>query len=161
MMLAVLFPTYPLGDTLPLLYMPAELQLLFPFSLSVLINAAIITALLPIVFIIVSAVRGPLKFPEALFGYPMPLDEVESGQVWLMYEAEEGSDKITRQVWPRRSPAADEARTRALELLRQQGEERVYVSPKIPFMVPMFVGLILTVIIGNIVMGLIWLLVGA
>jgi preflagellin peptidase FlaK len=160
MTLAVLFPIYPLSDTLPLLEMPAGFQLLFPFALGVLINAAIITALAPLAFIIISARRGPLRFPEALFGYPVPIGEVEELQAWLMYEAGEGDERVSRRLWPRRSRQADEARGRALDLLKEQGEDRVYVSPKIPFMVPMLIGLVVTVVVGNIVLGLLWLATG-
>ena len=160
MTLAVLFPIHPLGDALPMLEVPAGLQLVFPFSLGVLINAAIITALAPLAFITISASRGPLRFPEALFGIPVPIDEVEDRQVWLMYEVEEGSQQVSRRLWPRRSSQAEAARSRALTLLKEQREERVYVSPKIPFMVPMFVGLIVTVVVGNIVTGLLWLGIG-
>ncbi len=154
MTLAVLFPIPPLGDTLPVLEVPEVMELLFPFALAVLINAALITALMPIVFIAISASRGPLRFPEALFGYPVPSDAVDDTRMWLLYEAAEDGRTLDRKLWPRRSKAAAEARARALDLLRERGEDRVYVSPKIPFMVPMFVGLILAIFLGNIITGL-------
>ncbi len=161
MTLAVLFPIYPLADTFSLLETPAGMDLLFPFALAVLINAAIITALLPIAFIIVSAIRGPLAFPEALFGYPVPPDDVDETRMWLLYEAGEGSIELTRRLWPRRSKAANEARARALAIIRDRHEATVYVSPKIPFMVPMLIGLFLAIFLGNIITGLIWTLSGA
>lgn len=161
MTLAVLFPIYLLGDTYPLLETPAGMDLLFPFALAVLINAAIITALLPLAFIILSAARGPLRFPEALFGYPVPPDDVDETRMWLLYEAEEGSEELTRRLWPRRSKTADEARARALAIVRDRHEAIVYVSPKIPFMVPMLIGLVLAIFLGNVVTGLLWALLGA
>ena len=161
MTLAVLFPIYPLEDTFPLLETPAGMDLLFPFAMAVLINAAIITALLPLAFIIISAARGPLRFPEALFGYPVPPDDVDEKRMWLLYETEEGSSELTRRLWPRRGKAADEARARALAIFRDRQEAIVYVSPKIPFMVPMLIGLILAIFIGNIITGLLWALLGA
>lgn len=160
MTLAVIFPIQPLGDGLPLLEVPQTMEILFPFALGVLINGAIITALAPLAFIVMSAARKPLRFPEALFGYPVPIDQVEKGQLWLMYEAEEGATDVTRRLWPRRSKAADEARARALALLRERGEDRAYVSPKIPFMVPLLIGLVLAIFFGNILTGLIWALQG-
>ena len=160
MTLAVVFPNQPLGDTFPVLGTPEGMDLVFPFSLGVLINAAIITALSPLAFIVISAARGPFQLPEALLGYPVPLGEVEDGHRWLMYEADEGSDRVRRRMWPGRSKAAEDARALALAVLREGGEGRVYVSPKIPFMVPMLVGLVVSVLLGNVLVGLVWLLSG-
>jgi preflagellin peptidase FlaK len=161
MTLAVLFPIYPLGDPLPLMDMPAGMELLFPFSLTVLIDAAIIAALTPLAFITMSAVRGPLRFPEAVFGYPVPMDAFDGTRMWLLYELKEGAEEPRRRLWPRRSKAADEDRARALELLRDRGEDRIYVSPKLPFMVPMLIGLVIAIIVGNLVMGAVWGILGS
>jgi preflagellin peptidase FlaK len=160
MTLAVLFPIHPLGDPLPLLDMAAGMELLFPFCLTVLIDAAIIAALTPLAFITISAVRGPLRFPEAVVGDPVPLDAFDGERMWLLYELGEGGEEPRRRLWPRRSKAAEEDRARALELLRGRGEDRVYVSPKLPFMVPMLIGLVIAVIVGNLVLGAVWGVLG-
>jgi len=159
MTLAVIFPVMPLAEVFPIVDMPQGLEL-FPFALGVLINAAIITALSPLAFIIMSASRRPLRFPEAIFGYPVPVDQVDKGQVWLMYEAAEGSDAVTRRMWPRRSKDAEAARAKALAIMRARGDEKAYVSPKIPFMVPLFIGLLVAIFFGNVLMLLIWSLLG-
>lgn len=159
MTLAVLFPTAPLGGTLPLLAMPEGAELLFPFSLTVLIDAAIIVVFLPVGFLALSASRGPMKLPEALFGYPVPHDAVDTARVWLLHEADEAGE-LRRALWPRRSKEADQARARALEVLRSRGETRVYVSPKLPLMVPMLAGLLVAAVVGNLVLGFVWALVG-
>lgn len=159
MTLAVLFPTAPLGGTLPLLAMPEGAGLMFPFSLTVLIDAAIIVVFLPLAFLVMSAARGPLRLPEALFGYPVANDAVDTGRAWLLYEADEAGE-VRRALWPRRSQKAEQARARALEALRSRGEARVYVSPKLPFMVPMLAGLLVAAVVGNLVLGLVWALLG-
>lgn len=159
MTLAVIYPIHPLAELFPITGMPEGLEL-FPFSLGVLLNAAIITALSPLAFIVMSATRGPLRFPEALFGYPVPIEHVDKGQLWLMYEAAEGGEMVTRRMWPGRSKEAEEARARALEMMRRRGEDRAYVSPKIPFMVPLFIGLLVAIFLGNVLMQLVWGLLG-
>jgi preflagellin peptidase FlaK len=126
-----------------------------------IVSSVMMALLLPLAFIVVSAVRGPLRFPEAIFGYPVPPDDVDATRMWLLYEAEEGSRELTRRLWPRRGKAADEARARALAILRDRHETIVYVSPKIPFMVPMLIGLILAIFLGNVITGLLWALLGA
>jgi preflagellin peptidase FlaK len=159
MTLAVIFPIQPLGEIFPLLEVPEEMMLV-PFSLGVLINGAIIAAISPLAFVVMSASKGRLRFPEALFGYPVPVDEVEGEHLWLMYEAEEGSEEVTRRIWPRRSKAAEEARARALALFKDRHEDMVYVSPKIPFMVPLLIGLVLGIFLGNILFGIMWAILG-
>ncbi|UCC92942.1 MAG: hypothetical protein JSW25_09820 [Thermoplasmata archaeon] len=159
MTLAVIYPVQPLGEMFPLVEAPEEM-IWFPFALGVLLNAAIISALMPLAFVIMSAIRGPLRFPEAVFGYPVPIDQVEDGHLWLMYEAEEGSTQVTRRMWPGRSKKAELARARALAILRDQKETTVYVSPKIPFMVPLFVGLLLAIFFGNILLAIMGAIIG-
>ena len=158
MTLAVLFPTAPLvGGALPLIPLPPEADLVFPFALVVLIDAALLVVLSPIVFLAMSAVRGPFHLPEALIGHPVPVDSYDEGRMWLLHEVGEDGT-LRRRLWPRRSKAATEARARALEAMRARGDARVYVSPKLPFMVPMLGGLLVATIVGNIVMGAIWAL---
>ncbi len=159
MTLAVVYPAQPLGELFPLLEVPEEMKWI-PFSLGVLINGALISAISPIAFVAISATRGRLVFPEALFGYPVPVDRVEGEHLWLMYEVDEGSEHVTRRIWPRRSREAEEARARALKVLRDRGEEMVYVSPKIPFMVPLLIGLVLGIFLGNVLFGLMWAILG-
>ena len=159
MTLAVLFPVQPLGEIFPLLEVPDEMRWV-PFPLGVLLNAALIAALSPLAFVVISAARGHLRFPEALAGYPVPIEQVERGHHWLMYEAGEGATSVTRRMWPGRSRGAELARARALTILMDQREERVYVSPKIPFMVPLLVGLMLAIFSGNILFGIMWALLG-
>lgn len=152
MALAVLFPTIPALGALPILDVPEGMGLLFPFALTVLVDAAIIVVLFPIGFLAVSARRGPFKMPEALFGHPVPPGDFDTAKEWLMYELDEAG-QLRRHLWPRRSKAAVEARARALEHLRAKGEARVYVSPKVPFMVPLLAGLLVAAVVGNLVLG--------
>ncbi len=159
MTLAVLYPIQPVGEILPLMEVPDGMMWV-SFSLGVLINGAIIAAFSFVAFIVISARRGDLRFPEALAGYPVPIDQVERGQYWLMYEAEEGSTQLSRRIWPGRSKEADEARARALRVLQEQGDQTVYVSPKIPFMVPLLFGLILGILFGNVLFALMWAIIG-
>ena len=159
MALAVLFPVYPALGSLPLLDMPEGMGLLFPFALTVLIDAAVLVVLSPLVFLAISVRRGPVRLPEALFGYPVAPDDVDASRAWLMYELD-GAGQLRRHLWPRRSRAATEARERALAHLRAQGEQRVYVSPKVPFMVPMLAGLLVAAFVGNLVLASVFALAG-
>lgn len=159
MALAVIFPTYPVLGQLPLMAMPEGMGLLFPFALTVLVNAAIIGLLSPLAFLALSARSGDVRFPESLFGYPVAPDLVDESRQWLMYEMDEVG-RLSRHLWPRRSKAATEARARALAHLRAQGAPHVHVTPKMPFMVPMLAGLLVAVVVGNLVLGAVLALVG-
>jgi Flp pilus assembly protein protease CpaA len=160
MTLAVLFPALPFPDTLPVMGINEQMSLVFPFALSVLVNAALITVFLPLVFMAICAVRGPFKLPEALFGYPVEPGALDPDRMWLLYELEAQDAEIKRVLWPRRSEAAKEARAQALERMHSRGDQAVYMSPKLPFMVPMFIALLLTVIVGNIIFWVILSMAG-
>ncbi len=160
MTLAVLFPAIPFPESLPVMDLPEPMGLVFPFALSVLVNAALITVFVPLAFLVISAVRGPLKLPEALFGYPVEPGALDPDRMWLLYELEAKDAEIERVLWPRRSEAAREARARALARMHSRGDQAVYVSPKLPFMVPMLIGLLITVVVGNIIFWAILALVG-
>jgi preflagellin peptidase FlaK len=153
MTLALLFPAYPLLGPFPILEMGYEATLIFPFALTIMINAAIITALLPIAFIALSSARGHVRFPEAFFGYPVSVDDVDDRRMWLLYELAVDGGRPARRLWPRRSKTSEEARARALVQFKESGETWVFISPKIPFMVPMFMGLMFSVIVGNIILA--------
>jgi Flp pilus assembly protein protease CpaA len=157
MTLAVVFPIIPFGE--PFLWaIGAEADALFPFSLAILVNAAIITALLPIFFLVVSNLRGPVRMPEAFFGYPVDISAFDEKRMWLLYELPEEGGALSRRLWPRRSKAAIAARARALAQLKDSQEPRVYITPKIPFMVPMLIAIPFSLVVGNIILGLmVWI----
>ena len=87
--------------------------------------------------------RKDLLFPQMLLGYRMEGTEAIGKHVWLMERIEGGR----RVLFSR--PKQEEDLRKEVELLRSHGHTRVWITPKIPFIVPIFISLVLTAFIGN------------
>jgi hypothetical protein len=145
--LAALFPWYVLdlfyqiGPFYSTLDDIPSIGAIFPFHLSVFFNAAVLTG---IVLIIVIPIRNIMKGEFSLSSftsYHLNVDDVEGKHVWVVL-VEDGKKKKEE---PRRS---------VIERLRRRGEERVLVTPKIPFILSLAAGMLVQVILGNIVAAL-------
>jgi preflagellin peptidase FlaK len=145
--LSILFPFYPAFGSLPFIHgETSAAETLLPFSFSILVNAAIIVALTPLVFLARNLSRKEFAFPLGLLGYKLDTAEIANKHVWLMESIMDG--KLVTHVRPRKQ----EDQKADIELLASSGYKRVWVTPKIPFIVPMLVGLILTTVVGNILL---------
>lgn len=147
--LAILFPVVPEIGGLPLA-MPSDAttNLLFPFALGVLIDAAILVVFLPIIFLVKNLSSRDVRLPQMFLGYRIDSNTNSPGFVWLMEGITEGRHRYYTR------PRADEDISTELRQLREHGATRVWVTPKIPFIVPMFAGLILAATVGNIILML-------
>lgn len=142
--LAIVFPSYPVFSSMPLIATESDiLQTMVPFTFSVLVNAALLVVFLPLAFLVMNAMRRDLLFPQMFLGYRMDGVEAVEKHVWLMERIEEGR----RVLFSR--PKQEEDLRREVELLRSHGHVRVWITPKIPFIVPIFVSLVITAFIGN------------
>ncbi|MCG7840943.1 MAG: hypothetical protein MIO87_03420 [Methanomassiliicoccales archaeon] len=148
--LSLCFPIYPLIDGLPLLTLnqPAVLEVL-PFPFLVLLNGAILTLLVPIGMLIINLLRRDLRFPHMLFGVRMDLKEATSKHVWPMEKVVDG--QVRSMLFPN-SEAEDD-----WESLRSVGVERPWVTPKVPFLIPLTFGLPFSLLVGNILFYIIGL----
>lgn len=143
--LAVLFPFYPEiqgfthwgSDPAMLEFM----EVFFPFTFVILLNAALLTLLLAIYYFVLNLKNVDLAFPEMFFGYRMAIDDIEDSFVWPMEYYENGKRNV--KLFPK--GISDDA----LESLKEKGRKRVWVSPKIPFLLPMFFGFLISYLIGN------------
>ena len=153
--LGLLLPLYPDASPFPLLVpdpiFQQALRLIFPFSLAIWVDAAILALGVPLVLLLVNAVRGDLAFPQALLGYRAPTNAFPR-HAWLMEKFDARGERIL-VLFPKRGgdPAAD------LERLRAAGIDRVWVTPQIPFMVPLLGGFLLAVLVGNLLIALLGL----
>ncbi len=145
--LSILFPFYPVLGTLPLIHgETSAAETLLPFSFSVLFNAAIIVALTPLAFLARNLSRREFVFPLGFLGYKLDTTDIANKHVWLMESIKDG--KLVTHARPRRN----EDQKADIELLASSGYRRVWVTPKIPFIIPMFVSLIITAVVGSILL---------
>lgn len=144
--LAILFPIYPALGDFPILHGESEAaQLFFPFSFVVLINAAIITVFVPLYYVSRNIASGDTRFPQLFLGYKLEPSQVKGKHVWLM-ERMEGSEHV---LYAR--PRHDEDLDKEVNLLAEAGHSRIWITPKIPFIVPLLASLFFSTVIGNLI----------
>jgi preflagellin peptidase FlaK len=152
MTVALLVPVYPrLAPTIPLLQYPAALEATlsvgFPFAFVVLLNASLLLLVLPLYFLLRNLVRGDLQAPPCFFGYRVSVDRVPPF-AWLMERVEDGEAVLV--LFPRRG----DDMAMEIERLRRLGRRRVWITPKLPFLVPFAFGFVLAFLVGNLLFAL-------
>lgn len=142
--LSILFPFYPVLGSFPILHSDAaSAEIIFPFSFVILITAAVVVVVLPLGFLAKNLASRDFQFPLAFLGYRMECAEIGKSHVWLMERILDG-----RHVTSTRT-RRDEDLDKEVEALSEAGYKRIWVTPKIPFIVPMTASIILSAVIGN------------
>ncbi|MBS3816703.1 MAG: hypothetical protein KGY76_03975 [Candidatus Thermoplasmatota archaeon] len=148
--LAVLLPFYPEIPRLTHNAVPSSqiplMQAFFPFTLVILLNSSLVVIVLPLSYFFVNLSKGDIDLPKMFFGYKKRVYEIEDSFVWPMQYYEDG--KLKTELFPR--TGTDEK----LKSLRKHDRELVWTTPKLPFIVPMLIGFVLSFLIGNPLMYL-------
>lgn len=149
--LTLLLPTYPDASPFPLLSAGPSVEgifrIVFPFSLIIWINAAVLSLAVPVVLLARNAVRRDLAFPQAFLGYRAPVDPPPR-HAWLMEKINDRGEHIL-VLFPKRGGDL----THDLDRLRERGIERVWVTPKLPFVLPLLGGFVLAFFLGNVLLA--------
>ncbi len=145
--LSLVFPVYPELAGLPLLELndPAALTIL-PFPVLVLFNGAILTLLVPVGMLAVNLVRRDFRFPSMLFGTRMTIEDARKKHVWPMERVADG--EVRSVLFPRSDDEAD------WDSLRQAGVDRPWVTPKVPFLIPLTLAVPFSLLMGNLLLYL-------
>ncbi len=142
--LTLLFPLYPqpvLGHILP-----EYISFTFPFFINTLLLGALFSLSVPVFLFIMNASRGDAALPMMFLGYRKKPEDVMIEKEWLMeYPAEDGTPARLRKL----GSSDDE---NMLKMVKSSGWKTVWVSPKIPFIVPLSIGLVFTLLFGNILL---------
>jgi len=150
--LGLLVPTYPDVTPFPLIGLSPRVEsfwrIAFPFSLVVWVDAAVLFLAVPVGFLVRNLLAGNLALPQAFLGYRARIDPLPR-HVWLMEKITERGDHVL-VLFPKRdgNPSQEVAR------LRAAGIDRAWVTPQVPFMVPLLGGLLLALFVGNVLLGL-------
>lgn len=146
MALAVLAPVPAawtlLSYDLPLLVSP------LPPAVVALSNAVLLFIGIPIVFLVMNLVRGDVHVPTMLLGYKMPLADAERRFVWVV-DTIRDDGRLRRIVFP--SKRTVEEHEENLARLRAAGHDRVWVTPKVPFMIPLWAGFVTAYTVGDLI----------
>ena len=137
MAIAILTPLWPVVGDAPLY--PS----LMPFSWIVFVNSLLLFLIIPISLLIYNVVKKNRKFPHMLLGYPMLLEKARKVFVWPLERVVEGKLKIVYRP-------LDDDEVDVFEGFDDLKMDRIWVTPKIPFMLPLLFGFILSFILGDL-----------
>ena len=139
--IAFVFPSYPSAGPVPFIPVPDGTlsQVIVP-AFSVFFVASLLTVLLCIPYAVVNLVRGDVRMPYMLAGVRMDVRRIEGSHVWPMEDIEDGRPVMCM------SGIDDPDAVRRLE---ECGRDRVWVTPIIPFLIPIAVSTALILIAGN------------
>ena len=152
------------GLVLPLFSMPllvpqappvATLLGVLPFSVNLLMDAALLSIAVPIAIGLRNVARGEFRFPRGFSGYTIPVGELPHRFVWLK-DPMVGDRSAER--YAETSEEDRQERERIARELEARGVETVWVTPQIPFLVLMAAGAVAALLAGNFVLDLLALL---
>lgn len=128
-----------------------QLLTIVPFSVNLLMDAALLSIAIPIGLGVRNAARGEFSFPRGFSGYRIPVQELPQRFVWLK-DPLGGDDPGDREA--ETSEEDRQERTRLAAVLEAKGVDRVWVTPQIPFLVVMAFGAIAALLAGNLLLDL-------
>jgi preflagellin peptidase FlaK len=142
MSLAVLAPFQPLIGKFPLLGFS-----FMPFPWTIFSNAVIMFLFVPLSLLLINLIRRNLKFPYLFLGYKMPVTKAREKFVWPLEKLVNGKRKFT--YIQTHFDTEDE-----WESFEQQGINEVWVTPKVPFMIPLLAGYLVSFLVGDLLSAL-------
>ena len=147
MAVAILVPFYPYFFNFPIIKLSPErvasaMELFFPFAFLVLMNSVLFVIWAFLAFLVYNSAKRDFSFPEMLLGYKMDIGEVERKYVWSMERIVKGERVMV--LFPKRTD--DDS----LEKLKELGVKRIWVTPKIPFVLFLTFGFMISAIVGNL-----------
>lgn len=142
MAIGVLLP-FPatLGEGLPLFGSPV------PAAFSVLGNSLLLFLVIPLAMFVWNLLHGHARVPHAFLGVKRRGVDVERGHAWPMETIDDEGRRKSRFFASRLDQSEVDAQ---FERIRALGDEMVWVTPKIPFMIPLLGGFILTFAVGDV-----------
>jgi len=123
-----------------------------PGSWIVFSNSVVLFLLIPLSLLIFNLAKRHIEFPHCLLGYRMNLSEAKEKFVWPLEKIVDGKRKF--YYMPKKFDAEDE-----LQEFENLGIKKIWVTPKIPFMIPLLAGFICSFILGDVLSYLVQLFV--
>lgn len=118
-----------------------------PGAFAVLGNSLLAFLLVPLALVVWNAAHGDLRFPHLVLGVRRAGRDVRRGHAWPMETLDAEGRRTTRLFGSRM--AASEV-DEQFERIQALGDQKVWVSPKVPFMIPLLVGFIAAFTLGDL-----------
>jgi len=146
MALAILVPFGPSIFEFPLF------SFFMPFSWVILSNSVLLFLLIPVSLLLFNITRRNIKFPYCLLGYKLSIEKAKERFVWPLEKIVDGKRKFS--YMPKEFDIEDDLKTFEKNDIRE-----IWVTPKIPFMIPLLAGFLCSFILGDILFYLISLII--
>lgn len=138
MALAILVPLEP-----AILEFPLWKESIMPFSWVVFSNAIILFILIPLSLLIYNIIKRSVEFPYCVLGYKMSIEKAKQSFVWPLEKIKNGKRKFS--YMPKEFDADEE-----LKAFEDEGIKEIWVTPKVPFMIPLLAGFLVSFFLGDI-----------
>jgi len=149
MALAILVPFAPEILEFPILKASA---ISMPGSWIIFSNSVVIFLLIPLSLLIFNLAKRHIEFPHLLLGYRMNVSKAKEKFVWPLEKIVDGKRRFA--YMPKEFDVEDE-----LQEFENLGIKEIWVTPKIPFMIPLLAGFICSFILGDILSHLVQILI--
>jgi len=114
-----------------------------PGSWIVFSNSILLFLLIPLSLLIFNLLKRNIEFPYCILGYKMSIEKAKQTFVWPLEKIKDGKRKFS--YMPKEFDINDE-----LSAFEKQGIKEIWVTPKVPFMIPLLAGFIATFVLGDI-----------
>jgi preflagellin peptidase FlaK len=142
MALAILMPIQPhIGE------FPLWLSFL-PGSWTIFANATILFLFIPLSLFVYNIAKRNLRFPHSFMGYVISVEKAKQTFVWPMEKIKDGKRKLV--YMPKNFDIEEE-----LAEFEKLGITDIWVTPKIPFMIPLLAGFLVSFILGDILLQIV------
>lgn len=141
MAIAILVPIQPEIAQFPIWHT------MMPFSFVILFNSLLLFLAIPITLFIFNITKKDIKFPHSFLGYKMSIKKAKEKFVWPLEIIVE--DKLKLVKIPTSFDASEE-----FEKLEKHGYKVIWITPKVPFMIPLLAGYVFSFIVGDILFHL-------
>ena len=138
MAIAILVPLAPVISQFPLWG-----KSLMPASWFIFSNSVILFLFIPLSLLLFNIAKRNIQLPYALLGYKMDLSKAREKFVWPLEKIVDGKRKFI--YIPKYFEIEDE-----LDEFEKNGINKIWVTPKIPFMIPLIAGFICAFVLGDI-----------
>jgi len=137
MALAILVPLEPIILIFPIF------SSIMPFSWIIFSNSIVIFLIFPISLFFYNLYKKNLQLPFCFLGYISDINHVKDRYIWPLEKIVDGKRKFS--YMPK-----DFDNTDQYEVFEKLGIKKIWVTPKIPFMIPLLLGFIISFIIGDV-----------
>jgi preflagellin peptidase FlaK len=142
MALAILTPLKPSIFGFPLL------TSIMPFSWIIFSNSVVLFLILPFSLFIYNIYKKNIEVPYCFLGYRMKIEDAKERYVWPLEKIVNGKRKFS--YMPKNFNIGDE-----LKVFEKKHVSEIWVTPKVPFMIPLLAGFISSFILGDVLFYLI------